>query len=399
MAITIPLIVTAGFLLFLVMSKQTYQTGKILIYSLLVFTIVFPISFVLFEKSNLYSSWRQFLFVYPSIVLLAAAGIDHLFGILKSSISRWVVTAMIIVLAVHPVLFMIKNPKYHYLYYNQMAGGLEGAYGNYETDYYYISQTEASEWLLQYLKTNRIDSAIVMASFSVDWQFRNNPGIRTGYSRNEEISMNDWDYAIITNRYIHPYKLKKNLWPPEDAIHIIYADNIPVCAVVKRKSKADYQGFRALENGNDSAALYFFREALKEDDKDEMIFYNFARALYNNGDYQRADSVLKAGLEINPDFDLILMYLGNIAAYNKNNSLALEYYTRAIRANRKYFQAYVESAKLVSENDVDKARKLLKECLSINPKFKPAITGLADTYRVTDPEIAKKYDEIAATIK
>jgi Tfp pilus assembly protein PilF len=50
-------------------------------------------------------------------------------------------------------------------------------------------------------------------------------------------------------------------------------------------------------------------------------------------------------------------------------------------------------------NDVDKARKLLRKCLSINPKYKPAITGLADTYRLTDPEIAKKYDEIAATIK
>ncbi len=50
-------------------------------------------------------------------------------------------------------------------------------------------------------------------------------------------------------------------------------------------------------------------------------------------------------------------------------------------------------------NDVGKARTLLRECLSINPEYKPAITGLADTYRKTDPEIAKKYDEMAANIK
>jgi tetratricopeptide (TPR) repeat protein len=93
------------------------------------------------------------------------------------------------------------------------------------------------------------------------------------------------------------------------------------------------------------------------------------------------------------------MYLGNIAAFRKDSLNALDYYERVIRVNRKYFQAYVESAKLVYENDVDKARGLLRECLRINPKFKPAITGLADTYRKTDPEIAKKYDEMADTIK
>ncbi len=130
-----------------------------------------------------------------------------------------------------------------------------------------------------------------------------------------------------------------------------------------------------------------------------MIFYNFARALYNDGQYGRADSVLKAGLEINPDFEPILMYLGNIAAYREDRDLALKYYDRVIRINRKYFQAYVESAKLVAENDVTKARALLKECLRINPGYKPAIIGLADTYRKTDPDIAKKYDEMATNIK
>jgi hypothetical protein len=42
---------------------------------------------------------------------------------------------------------------------------------------------------------------------------------------------------------------------------------------------------------------------------------------------------------------------------------------------------------------------LLKECLRINPGYKPAILVLADTYRETDPGIAKKYDEMATNIK
>ncbi len=399
MAITIPLIVSAGFLVFLLLAKKTGKSGKALIYSLIIFTILFPVCFVLFEKSNLYSSWRQFLFVYPAIILIAATGFSNLIDRLNKKVLRWLVIATIIVLSIHPALFMARNPRYFYLYYNQLVGGLKGAYGNYETDYYYVSQSEASVWLQTFLKDKNIDSAVVAATSSVKWQFRNCPGIKTIYIRNEERSMYDWDYAIIANRYIQPAKLKDNKWPPEDAIHILYADKIPVCAVLERKSKADYQGLKALEKGDNAKAVNLFEESLKTYAGDEMIFYNFARALYNDGQYSKADSVLTAGLEINPDFEPILMYLGNIAAYREDKGLALKYYDRVIRANRKYFQAYVESAKLVAENDAGKARALLKECLSINPKYKPAITGLADTYRKTDPDIAKKYDEMATNIK
>jgi hypothetical protein len=399
MAITIPLIVFAGLLAFLFLSKQIVKSGKLLVYCLVIFTVLFPVIFVLFERSNLYSSWRQFLFVYPAIVLIAAAGFNCIFDKLKTKILKWSLPVVLLVLSIHPAGFMFRNPHYYYLYYNQLVGGLKGAYGNYETDYYYTGQTEASEWLIEHFKEENIDTATVMATFSVDWQFRNNPGITTGYIRNEERSLNDWDFAIISNRYIQPVKLKNKLWPPENAIHIIYAEGIPICAVLDRKTREDYEGYKALQMGKNVEAIKYFEEALKVDDKDEMIFYNFARALYNDGRYQKADSVLKAGLKINPDFEPILMYLGNIAAFRKDSLNALDYYERVIRVNRKYFQAYVESAKLVYENDVDKARGLLRECLRINPKFKPAITGLADTYRKTDPEVAKKYDEMAETIK
>jgi tetratricopeptide (TPR) repeat protein len=399
MAITIPLIVFAGFLIFLVLMRQAFKSGKVLLYGSIIFTILFPVCFAILEKANLYSSWRQFLFVYPVIVLIAAVGFSHLFDCINKKAFRWILLSLMIVLAIHPVSFMARNPHYYYLYYNQMVGGLKRAYGNYETDYYYVSQTEASDWLQKYLKKKNIDTAVVMATFSVEWQFRNNPGIKTGYFRNEERSMYDWDYAIIANRYIPPLLLKDKMWPPENAIHIIYADNIPVGAVLERKTKADYYGFKAMEEGDNGKAIKFFYAALKVDDRDEMIFYNFARALYSDGQYQKADSVLKAGLEINPEFEPILMYLGNIAAFQKKTDLALEYYDGLIKVNRKYFQAYVESARLIADNDVRKARELLRSCLRINPKYKPAIIGLADTYRKTDPDIAKRYDKLAATIR
>ncbi len=399
MAITIPLVVSAGFLAFLLLVKNILKSGKILIYSLLVFTILFPVCFVFIEHSNLYSSWRQFLFIYPPVILLAASGFIFFFDLLKKKVFTILLAAALILFSIHPVLFMLKNPGYWYLYYNQFTGGLKGAFGNYETDYYYVSQGEASEWLLNYLQEKNIEEAVVAATSSVEWEFRKNPGIKTKYIRNEERSMSDWDYAIVANRYIPPAKLKNQKWPPGNSIHIIYVDSVPVCAVLERKDKSDYQGLKALEKGDNIEAARLFAEALKTDNEDEMIFYNFARALYNSGQFERADSVLSAGLDINPDFEPILMYLGNIAAYWNETDRALYYYDRLIRVNRKYFQAYVESAELLAETDLKKARDLLKECLSIHPGYKPAITALADTYRNTDPEIARKLDEMAINIK
>ncbi len=368
-------------------------------YVFIMFTILFPILFVILEKSNLYSSWRQFLFIFPGLVLLAAIGFSTLFDTIKSKYLRWGAGFVIFLISIHPLKFMILNHPYEYLYYNQLTGGLKGAYGNYETDYYYVSQTEASKWLINYIKKKKAGTPVkIKATYSVQWLFRNHPEIKTSYFRNEERSMYDWDYAIIVNRYISPWQLKNDIWPPENAIHIIYADRVPVCAILERKAKSDYLGYVALNEGRTLDAIKYFEEALINDDKDEMIFYNFATALYNNGQYDKADSVLKRGLALNPDFNPILMYLGNIAKARGKTDDAISYYEKLIDSNRKYFEAYVELSGLLAEKDILRARELLRTCLGMNPRFKPAIAALADTYRETYPEVAKKYDDLAKSI-
>jgi tetratricopeptide (TPR) repeat protein len=400
MIITIPIVVTSGLILFLIFLKSKLNRNNLIKYILILFTIFFPIVFVVYEKSNIYSSWRQFLFLYPGIILLASIGYRNFHEFVRLKYLRWGVVVLIILLSIHPVKFMLNNPKFYYLYYNQLVGGLKGAYSNYETDYYYISQTAASEWLIDYLKNKRPGEKVkVKATYTVDWQFRKHPEIETSYFRYEEKSLSDWDYAIIANRYISPFKLKKQIWPPKNAIHLIYADNVPVCAIIERKTKDDYNGYLALTERRNDDAISCFEKAVKIDDQDEMIFYNFAVALFNSGQYQKADSLLKKGLELNPDFELILMYLGNIARVQGRKDEAIGYYERIIEVNRKYFEAYVGLAELLTEKDVLRARKLLTTCLDINPGYKPAIRALGDTYKILNPDIAKKYYDLADTIK
>jgi tetratricopeptide (TPR) repeat protein len=286
-----------------------------------------------------------------------------------------------------------------YIYFNQFTGGLRGAYGRYETDYYYIGQTSASEWLIARLDSLKVDSAKVMATFPVDWQFRKKPGITTFYSRNEERSQSEWDYAIVSSRYVEPEKLKKGSWPPPDAIHVVYADGIPVCAVLKRMTYEDYKGYAALEAGHVDEAIKSFHEALKINWSDEMIFYNFARALRIRGLFREADSALVTGLDVNPVCEPILMYSGMVAVEDKDCARAEMYFEKLLKENRKYYDAYTGLADILKEKDVLKARELLRDCLRINPRYVPAIEALADSYRKRSPEVAKKYDELANSIK
>jgi len=397
--ITIPLIVIAGLVLFSIFSFRKLSREKKLLLLCLIFTILFPIIFVAYQKSNVYSSWRQFLFLYPGIVLLSSIGFISFYATIKSSYLKWGMIAVVIILAYHPLKFMSLNPKYYYLYYNQLVGGLKGAYSNYETDYYYQGQTEASEWLINYLNEKHIAGNIkVMATYTVDWQFRKHPEIKTFYSRYEERSMSDWDYAIVTNRYISPARLRNNKWPPDNSIHTIYADNIPICTILERKTKEDLAGYNALASGKTEEAIDHFENALKIDSSDEMNFFNFAVALNNSGENQKADSVLKRGLEVNPEFESILMYLGNISRSRNKNDEAAGYYKRVIKANIKYFDAYVGLAEVLEDKDVIEARKLLIKCLEMNPEFKPAIVALGDTYSKSNPDVAKKYYNLADTI-
>jgi tetratricopeptide (TPR) repeat protein len=397
--ITIPVVIIAGLVLFIFISGTGLNTKKKQLYGYVIFTILFPLVFVVIEKSNTYSSWRQFLFIYPGIVLLASTGFSYFYEYLKSRYLKWGFIVLSAGLTVHPLKFMAANPQFYYLYYNQLVGGLRGAYSNYETDYYYQSQTEASKWLINYLKNKEFAGKTkVMSTYSVDWQFRNHPEIETTYVRYEERSESDWDYAIVTNRYISPFQLRKKIWPPENAIHIIYADKVPVGAVLERKTKNDLAGYRALTEGRNKDAISLFEKALMINDKDELIFYNFAAALNNDEQYQKADSILKKGLEINPDFEPILMYLGNISRSRNKMEEAISYYEKVLEVNRKYFEAYVAMSEILTDKDIPRARKLLKTCLTMSPTYKPAIIALADTYRNSNPDLAKKYYDLANTI-
>lgn len=398
MLITIPLIVFAGMAAFIAVCKKSFSTDQKQQLMLVVFTIIFPILFVLIKQSNLYGSWRHFLFVYPGMILLSALGFHALLK--RNKITRIVTIVLFLALSFHPIRFMAANHPYYYLYYNELTGGLKGAYTNYETDYYYHSMRAGAKWLEQHLKDHPTGKKVIVGgNFPIQWYFRKDKDIQFIYIPYQTRSEYDWDYAIIANSYIPPVQLKNKTWPPANTIYTITADGIPVCAVLERVTKDDLLGLRELNKGDNIKSAYLLEKAIERDPQNEWIIYKFAQALAAQGKNQQAIEAFNQSLTINPEFEPSLMMLAAQAQIENDYVLAANYYKKTIRANRKYLDAYVQLAGLYAETNVDMARKVLKDCLNVNSRYKPALKALADTYRKSKPDVARKYDQLINAIK
>jgi tetratricopeptide (TPR) repeat protein len=396
--ITIPVIVFVGLFLFVWYFKSVFKERHRLTYTFLIFTTVFPIVFVILMKANLYGGWRHFQFIYPGLVIMAAIGINELFARFQFKKLKWAFAVLFIALLVHPVHFMIRSHPYYYLYYNQLVGGLKGAYGKYETDYYYHTMRSGAEWLKQYLDEQDITGKVIVGSnFPVKWYLRDNPNIQYQYFQYTFRNDHNWDYAVIGNSYIRPEQLENGNFPPEGTIHVVKVDGVPVCAVVKRKSKVPYQAARAFDNKNYELAGIHYKKALNFYKRDEHIYYRLGKCLSLQHHSGPAREALQKALNINANYEPALKLMGQLAFQEGDLTNARNYFERLIAANPKFFSGYVELAKVYEYAQPEKARELLKACLRINPRYKPAIQALAETYQETHPEIVDKYREYLNT--
>jgi len=106
---------------------------------------------------TVYDNFRQFLFIVPPLFIFAGMGLQAIFdrvGRLGSSPGRTYQTVRVvagfIVLAalLLPGLYGdVRLHPYQYVYYNQLAGGVGGAFRRYELDYWTTSYKEATEYL------------------------------------------------------------------------------------------------------------------------------------------------------------------------------------------------------------------------------------------------------------
>jgi len=116
------------------------------------FAALFPITYAILSRSTLYDEMRHFLFVVPLIAVLAAYWtvrvLERIAGwrpLLRDALA----TLAIVYAAVHLYLMAALHPN-QYVYYNALTGGVAGAQGKFDLDYWDNSLGELGVQLVDY---------------------------------------------------------------------------------------------------------------------------------------------------------------------------------------------------------------------------------------------------------
>lgn len=121
-------------------------------WGLLAFAALFPVTYATLSHATLYDEVRHFLFVVP---VIAVAGGHCLARVLRHS-ARWrpalrhaLAAAIATYLVIHVGVVAALHPN-QYVYYNALVGGVDGAEGRFDLDYWNNSMRELAEQLTEH---------------------------------------------------------------------------------------------------------------------------------------------------------------------------------------------------------------------------------------------------------
>ncbi len=294
--IATPIFIILGWLFSLVFSFLKFDKKQFLPYAVIAFVAFFPPIYAIYKDSALYDGIRHFIFIYPCLVILSAWGWKELITFKDNKNIKMGASALMIVLMISPLWWMFRSHPYQYIYFNEVVGGLKGAYTNYETDYWMTSTKEATQWLINH--DNKLKSSSERVSvksncvspvkeyinrYTADGSVHN-----TGYYNFRERHKYYSNYDIFISRFTNREFLINNVYPPEHTIYTVEVDGVPLCSVSERGPGYDYKGSQAEEKKDYDTAISFYLQELQRSPKNDASMLALVRCYLNKGDYPNA---------------------------------------------------------------------------------------------------------------
>lgn len=360
------LILLSGIAISLVMSKSLIKRYRPLQLAVVCFVVIFPISYMIYKGSNLYTGMRHILFLVPPLAVLASLGWNALieYTTHKNQHTRLVTLVTIGFLAALPLSHIVLNFKTCYVYFNELTGGVKGANGRFELDYWGISNKQAAEWMKdQELFSDNKDYVIATnSSYVLKTYLQDVPNAKVTYSRFRERYEKDWDYAVYINQFIDGAHLRTGTVPDKHAIHTIGKGSTPFTMIYENpEPRIATNAFKALKSGHMEEAIALFRQEIESYPHNETAYSGLTNAYASMSKWTDAEQAANQGLQLNPENQEILELLGII-------SLNLGKYDEALNA--------------------------LNHCLTINPNHSNALYYRGLVYSLTGLQEQAKEDLI-----
>jgi hypothetical protein len=195
------------------------------VFSLLGGTLVLNLVMVAAFRPSVYDGLRHLLFLLPLLSTLAVLGAWGLWNRLSPGLPRKVLAFTLACYGASLAFTLADLHPYEYLFFNDSVGGLKGAYGKYETDYWGASYREAAEWLRAnawnkpsdmvkiHTRGQALQSLAFLADRRVSWT-----------------ELEDADYFLSFTRW-NEHLMAGDRVP----IHVVERDGVPLCFIYKMR--------------------------------------------------------------------------------------------------------------------------------------------------------------------
>ena len=385
---TTPIVVLIGVLLFFVFITKKETKDTYFWKFVLMFAFIFPIFYIFYKESMVYSGWRHTLFTYPTLAIASAMGFEYLLRQFKKSKTQIIMMSCIPILAIHPLVHFVKNNPFQYIYFNEIVGGVDNTVGKYENDYYYHSSRKAYNWLRENAGLDTLGNGKKIKLLSNDHQSvayfvgNDTDKVSRDYQSYYDRGQRDWDYFIVVNNYINPGQLRRGLWPPSNTVYEVKVDNTCIGAVLKRKTYKDFKGHQALQQGNVELAIQLLNEALAEDPMVESAYLDLADAYLRVGMFDKGIETTRQLLKIYPQYDKAFYKQSIIYLNQGKHKESIEAAKVVLKLNPKFANAhYISGVAYMQAGDPISAIKSFNACIEKSPGFKQAYAMLAKIYK------------------
>ncbi len=374
-----PVIVFIGLFSALAFLKSFAKRYDAVLSGGLAFAFLFPLAYITYQHANVYGGWRHILFVYPPLVAVSALGFENLLRQFEEKKAAFYAVIGLLGLAgTNSVFWYIYAHPNQYIYYNALVGGLDGATGNYETDYYFNGMRATSDWFRTEIldKLPQGDSVVVAsnASKQLDFYFKGDKRIKIVYTNFYNRSNIQWQYGIFNVKGVHPVQIKQGYYPPKGTIYTNQVSQTVVGIVMKRLSNDDYICSEANKVGDFNKTIQLANNYLQNIDSTDISVRAFlSNAYLQTNNLDQAITISKGTDKFYPDHAGALGVIGQAYSRQGKFTESAAVFERLLSDNRDLFWAhYFQGMNYGNLNNCDKALSHIDTCISIKRDFKDA---------------------------
>jgi hypothetical protein len=208
-----------------------FRGERLVRFGMLWFALAFPVLYVVATHAALYNGIRHLLFIYPVLVVLPAVGCEAIVRwVARRPRVRWGAVVVLGLGLADPLRFHWVNHPNQTTYFNSLVGGLPGAFGRFDVDYWGNSIRQALQWTMA---NGAVAAGRPITITGPEWPLRY---VMPSYvERYPQLSFAGVRQQRDADYWIEPLffdrKTQQGALKSGRILHAITADGVPLCLV------------------------------------------------------------------------------------------------------------------------------------------------------------------------